>query len=355
MDNAIRAQFIDIVGVKNALTNAADIAPHLTEWRDRWQGKSSLVLKPGSTAEVAAILKLATQSKTPIVPQGGNTGLVGGGMPDMSGEAIILSTARLNTIRNIDPAGNTITVEAGCILQNVQHAADEAHRLFPLSLGSQGTCQIGGNLSSNCRRHRCPKGKATAIVAMGTPDDALRIFQAARDLAGQSLTAFELMPRLGIEFTCKHIDVRNLEHFGIYVNLYRLVRSPKAALSSMIFQCRCMLFLPSCAMQKTLYDKIEPQARFCTFGHLGDGNLHYNVSQPIDADKKAFLAMGDQITEAVHTIVRQYGGSISAEHGIGQMKRDELSRIKNPVALDLMKRIKNEFDPAGIMNPGKVI
>lgn len=469
MNDDLRTKFGAIVGAKNALTEASDIAPYLTEWRDRWTGKTSLVLKPGSAAEIAEILKLATETKTPVVPQGGHTGLVGGGMPDMSGDAIIVSTSRMNTIRNVDPAGNTITVEAGCILQSVQQVADEAERLFPLSLGSQGTCQIGGNLSSNAGgtgalaygvtrdlvlgievvlptgeilddlnalkkdntgynlRHlfigaegtlgiiTCavlklfpkPKGMATAFVATKTPEDALEVFQTARDLAGQSLTAFELMPRLGIEFTTKHVEgVRDPldEAYPWYVLLeissgeseahaQRLLTellegqmetgtvldgavAASGAQSDAFWKLRESLSesqkpeggsikhdisVPVHAVPAFMAESakavlaIEPQARLCSFGHLGDGNLHYNVSQPIGADKQTFLAMSKTITPAVHGIALKYGGSISAEHGIGQMKRDELARVKDPVALNLMRRIKAEFDPAGIMNPGKVI
>lgn len=469
MNDDLRTKFIAIVGAKNALTEASDVAPYLTEWRDRWTGKTSLVLKPGSADEIAEILKLATETKTPVVPQGGHTGLVGGGMPDMSGDAIIVATSRICAIRNIDPAGNTIMVEAGCILQNVQQAADQVERLFPLSLGSQGTCQIGGNLSSNAGgtgalaygvardlvlglevvlptgeilndlnalkkdntgynlRHlfvgaegtlgiiTCavlklfpkPKGTATAFVATNSPDAALEVFQTARDLAGPSLTAFELMPRLGIEFTTKHVDgVRDPleEPYPWYVLLEissgeserhaqkllaELLESQmeagtvldgavaaSGAQSDAFWKLRESLSesqkpeggsikhdisVPVHAVPAFMAEAakavlaIEPHARLCAFGHLGDGNLHYNISQPIGADKQAFLAMSRSITPAVHGVALKFGGSISAEHGIGQMKRDELARVKDPVALNLMRRIKAEFDPAGIMNPGKVI
>lgn len=469
MDEKIRAKFIDIVGAKHALTDAQDIAPHLTEWRDRWTGKSSLVLKPATPTEVAEILKLATETNTPVVPQGGNTGLVGGGMPDMSGNAIILSTARLNGIRKIDPAGNTMTVEAGCILQNIQQAAADAGRLFPLSLGSQGTCQIGGNLSTNAGgtgalaygvardlvlglevvlptgevlndlsrlkkdntgynlRHLFigaegtlgiitaavlklfpkPKGIATAFVTLNSPQDALELFQAARDLAGSALTAFELIPRLGVEFTTKHvegvrdpldapypwyvlIEISSGESEAHAENLLSLLLeaqmnadivldgaiSASGAQTAAFWKLREGLSesqkpeggsikhdisVPVASIPAFMEEAekavlaIEPEARLCAFGHMGDGNLHYNISQPVDVDKESFLAMGKVITPAVHEIALKYGGSISAEHGIGQMKREELANVKDPTALDLMRRIKANFDPAGIMNPGKVI
>ncbi|MEM5502164.1 FAD-binding oxidoreductase [Ahrensia kielensis] len=469
MNDNLREKFIAIVGAKNARVSQDDIAPYLHEWRDRWEGKSDLVLLPANTQEVSQILALATETKTPVVPQGGHTGLVGGGMPDMSGDAIILATGRMNKVRNIDTAGNTITVEAGCILQSVQEAADEAGKLFPLSLGAQGSCQIGGNLSSNAGgtgalaygvardlvlglevvlptgeilndlnalkkdntgynlRHLFigaegtlgiitaavlklfpkPKGQVTAFLALETPAAALELFQTARDFAGQSLTAFELMPRLGVEFTSKHVDgVRDplTEPYPWYVLIEVSSGESEAhaqsllenllenqmeagividgAVAASVSQSKEFWHLreamsesqkpeggsikhdisvPVHAIPSFMQDAekavlaIEPNARICAFGHLGDGNLHYNISQPVGADKQEFLAMDAVITPAVHALVLNYNGSISAEHGIGQMKRDELAEVKDPVALDLMRRIKANFDPAGIMNPNKVI
>lgn len=465
----LHTRFISIVGEKNALTDAEDIAPHLTEWRDRWIGKSSLVLKPGSTEEIAQIMKLATATGTPIVPQGGHTGLVGGGLPDSSGTAIILATSRLNKIRNVDVAGNTMTVEAGCVLHTVQQVADDAERLFPLSLGSQGTCQIGGNLSSNAggtgalaygvardmvlglevvlptgevmddlnalkkdntgynlrnlfigaegtlgiitaavlKLYPKPKGAATAFVAINTPEDALSLFQAARDRAGPSLTAFELMARFAVQITAKNIEgVKDpLEtsypwYVLLEISSEESIERAQALLTAIIESqleagrivdgvvaashqqaasfwtlresisasqkpeggsIKHDISLPVHLIPEFLKEaevkvlKIEPNARLCAFGHLGDGNLHYNVSQPEGGDRQAFLDKTTEVSGAVHALTLSFGGSISAEHGIGQMKRDELARIKDPVALDLMRRIKAELDPAGIMNPGKVI
>ncbi len=469
MADDLHSQFISIVGKKYALTDAEDIAPHLTEWRNRWTGKSSLVLKPGSTSEVSQIMKLATQTATPIVPQGGNTGLVGGGMPDNSGDAIILSTSRLNKIRNIDVAGNTMTVESGCVLQTIRQTADDSQRLFPLSLGSQGTCQIGGNLSSNAGgtgalaygvardmvlglevvlptgevledlnalkkdntgynlRHLFigaegtlgvitaavlklfpkPKGVATAFVATNSPEDALSLFQAARDMAGSSLTAFELMGRFAVQITVKNIEGvkdplntvypwyvlleitsgENVERAqallttlmesqfeaGIIVDgvvaasnqqsasFWHLRESISASQkpegASIKHDISLPVHLIPSFLKKSqkLVLQIEPNARLCAFGHLGDGNLHYNISQPESVERQVFLDKAKEITSAVHALTLELAGSISAEHGIGQMKREELAQIKNPVALDLMRRIKADLDPSGIMNPGKVI
>ena len=469
MSKDVIAQFAEIVGEANVLTGDADTAPYLKEWRGRWTGKTAAVVRPGSTGEVSAILKLASKTKTAIVPQGGNTGLVGGQIPDMSGKQVILSTTRLNRIRDIDPAGNTITVEAGVVLQDIQEAAEEHGRLFPLSLGAQGSCQIGGNLSTNAggtgalahgvARDLCiglevvlptgevldslnrlkkdntgydlrnlfigaegtlgvitaavlklfpkPAGRATAFLAVPSPEEALGLFDRARSAAGNGLTAFELMARIGVEFTTRHIpDVRDpldrhhpwyvlmeissgqseddaratleavLEHgmehglvtdgaiaesFQQRADFWRLRESMSESQIPEGGSIKHDISVPVDSVPAFLAEAdraalaIEPGSRICAFGHLGDGNIHYNISQPVGADKAVFMTLIEVITPAVHKIVRDYGGSISAEHGIGQMKRDELAEVKNPVALDLMRRIKKDFDPKGIMNPGKVI
>ncbi|MAZ19098.1 MAG: hydroxyacid dehydrogenase [Ahrensia sp.] len=469
MSKDVIAQFAEIVGEANVLTGDADTAPYLKEWRGRWTGKTAAVVRPGSTGEVSAILKLASKTKTAIVPQGGNTGLVGGQIPDMSGKQVILSPTRLNRIRDIDPAGNTITVEAGVVLQDIQEAAEEHGRLFPLSLGAQGSCQIGGNLSTNAggtgalahgvARDLCiglevvlptgevldslnrlkkdntgydlrnlfigaegtlgvitaavlklfpkPAGRATAFLAVPSPEEALGLFDRARSAAGNGLTAFELMARIGVEFTTRHIpDVRDpldrhhpwyvlmeissgqseddaratleavLEHgmehglvtdgaiaesFQQRADFWRLRESMSESQIPEGGSIKHDISVPVDSVPAFLAEAdravlaIEPGSRICAFGHLGDGNIHYNISQPVGADKAVFMTLIEVITPAVHKIVRDYGGSISAEHGIGQMKRDELAEVKNPVALDLMRRIKKDFDPKGIMNPGKVI
>jgi FAD/FMN-containing dehydrogenase len=465
----IAARLAAITGENNVLTADDDTAPYLKEWRGRWTGRTAAVVRPGSTEEVAAILKLATETGTPVVPQGGNTGLVGGQIPDMSGAAIILSTARLNRIREIDPNGNTITVEAGVVLQTIQQAADDHERMFPLSLGSQGSCQIGGNLSTNAggtgalahgvARDLCiglevvlptgevlddlnrlkkdntgynlrnlfigaegtlgvitaavlklfpkPVGVASAFVALPTPEEALVLLSQARATAGTGLTAFELMARVGVDFTTSHVPgVRDPldHHYPWYVlmevssgrsegdaremlegvlengikqglvidgalaessqqrsDFWRLREGMSESQIPEGGSIKHDISVPVdkvpdfMAEAENLVLAIEPGSRICAFGHLGDGNIHYNISQPVDADKATFMAMTGVITPAVHDLVRKYGGSFSAEHGIGQMKLDELAATKSPVALDLMRRIKRSFDPAGIMNPGKVL
>ncbi|CAB4326235.1 MULTISPECIES: FAD-binding oxidoreductase [unclassified Brucella] len=468
-DTALIERFAAIVGEKNALTAPEDIAAYLIEQRDLYHGRTPLVLRPGSTEEVAAIMKLATETRTPVVPQGGNTGLVGGQQPDESGAAIILSLGRMNRIRNLDTVGNLVTLEAGVILKNLQDAAEKAGRLFPLSLGAEGSCQIGGNLGSNAggtavlaygnMRELClglevvlptgeilndlryvkkdntgydlkdifvgsegtlgvitaavlkifpqPKGKGVAYAGLRNPEDVLRLFQLATEHAGPSLTGFELMPRVGVEFTVRHVDgVRDpLESPHDWYVLIDISSSRSeedarttletilteafendliqdAAIAESVAQAQSFwkmreemswaqkpeggsikhdISVPVASIPAFIHEAnaatldMIPGARVVCFGHIGDGNLHYNVSQPVGADKEAFLARWHDLNHRVHTIVASYGGSISAEHGIGQLKREELAFFKQDIALDLMRRIKTAFDPAGIMNPGKVL
>jgi FAD/FMN-containing dehydrogenase len=468
-DAELLNRFAAIVGDGNALTSPSDIAPHLTEWRKRWTGATPLVLLPGSTREVSAILKLANQTRTAIVPQGGNTGLVGGQVPDASGNQIIVSTRRLNRIRAIDPASYTATVEAGVILQTLQTEAERHDRLFPLSLASQGSCQIGGNLSSNAggtgalahgvARDLClglevvlangdvlndlstlkkdntgynlrhlfigaegtlgiitaavvklsprPRGTATAWFAVQSPEAALELLMRAQSRAGSALTAFELVPRLGIDFTTRHIPgvsdpLQNAYPWYVLAEISssdsqydadaRLGQIAEEGMAGTLVAdgiiaaslaqraafwrlreglsesqlpegasikhdisvpvARIPAFM---AAAQSAVLRIEPDARIVAFGHLGDGNLHYNISQPVGGDRAAFIKLAPSMTEAIHGLVRDNAGSISAEHGIGQMKRQELARTKDPVALATMRAIKATLDPNGIMNPGKLL
>ena len=469
LSSELIGQFKAIVGDAYALTDQTDIAPYLTEQRDLYHGRSMLVLRPSSTEQVAAILKLASESGTVIVPQGGNTGLVGAQQPDGSGKAVVLSLGRMNKIRALDPVGNLITVEAGVILQNVQEAADKEDRLFPLSLGSEGSCQIGGNLSSNAggtavlsygnMRELClglevvlptgeilndlryvkkdnsgynikdlfigaegtlgvitaavlklfpkPKGKAVAYAGLKSPAAALQLFKIATEKAGSALTGFELMPRIGVEFTVKHVegardplqaphdwyvlidissnrsqeDAQNLMEDILSVSFEAGIVQD-AALAATIAQAQSFwkmreemswaqkpeggsikhdISVPVASIPAFIAEashavmQMVPNARIVCFGHIGDGNLHFNISQPIGAEKQAFLDLWAAVNHEVHAIVDKYHGSISAEHGIGQLKREELLHYKSPVAVDLMRRIKRELDPSDIMNPGKIL
>lgn len=469
LDTALLDRFAAIVGEANAIRDAGDIAPYLIEPRDKFHGATPLVLRPGSVAQVSAILRLASETGTAIVPQGGNTGHVGGQVPDSSGRQIVLSLSRLNRIRSFDPVSHLMVVEAGTILKTVQDAAADKGLLFPLSLGSEGSCQIGGNLSTNAggtavlaygnMRELClglevvlpngdvlddlrqakkdntgydlkdlfigaegtlgvitaavlklfpqPKGKGVAYAGVKSPANALKLFSLAQEHAGSSLTGFELMPRLGMEFTLRNIagardpmaaphnwyvlidisssrsqqDGRALIE-AILSHAYEAGVIEDAAIAESTAQAQTFwmmresmswaqkpeggsikhdISVPIASIPAFLDEAIAavldmiPNARPVPFGHIGDGNIHFNITQPAGGDKESFLARWADVNARVHEIVRSYHGSISAEHGIGQLKRDELLATKSPVATGLMRQIKSTVDPASIMNPGKVI
>ncbi|AHK43603.1 MULTISPECIES: FAD-binding oxidoreductase [Ensifer] len=463
------ASFIDIVGSANALTNPADLAPYLIESRGLYKGTTPMVLRPGSVEEVSRIMKLASATRTAIVPQGGNTGHVAGQIPREGKADIVLSLQRLNRIRDIDPVGNVIVADAGCILADIQKAADDNDRLFPLSLGSEGSARIGGNLSTNAggtavlaygnMRQLClglevvlptgeiwdglrrlkkdntgydlrdlfigaegtlgvitgavlrmfpkPLGHQVAFAGVGSVEHALALFDKASSLCGTALTGFELMPRLGVEFTTKHIPgvrdpmetvhpwyvlidistsdsaesaermVHELLEQGIVADLvenaviatseeqrkalWHMRESMSPAQKPEGGSIKHDVSVPVSSIPAFMKEadtavmQAMPGARICSFGHMGDGNIHYNISQPLGADKQAFLDRWREMNAIVHGIVLKYNGSISAEHGIGQLKRDELAEVRPEIEIELMRRIKHAFDPAGIMNPDKVL
>ncbi|KQZ94051.1 hydroxyacid dehydrogenase [Mesorhizobium sp. Root157] len=469
LDPALIQRFATIVGDRYALRAPEDIAPYLTERRGLWHGRSSLVLRPGSVDEVSRIMRLATETRTPVVPQSGNTGLVGGQVPDASGQQVVLSLSRLNRIREIDTQSNTVTAEAGVILQSLQEAADAADRLFPLSLGAQGSCQIGGNLSSNAggtnvlaygnTRELClgvevvlptgevfddlrklkkdntgydlknlfvgaegtlgvitaavlklfpkPKGREVAFVGLPSAEAALALFGMTSGRAGSALTAFELIGKRPYDFTLLHGVgvVRPLEgdwpwYVLMEISSGRSAEDARALIEDILSAAietelaGDAVIASSLAQSAAFWSfrevlpesqkpegasikhdisvpvssipafieraekavaSVNPDARIVCFGHMGDGNLHYNISRPADGDDQAFLDLYHAMNKAVHDVVRALDGSISAEHGIGQLKRDELIATAPPMAVDLMRRVKAAFDPAGIMNPGKVI
>ena len=462
------ARFAAIVGDQYVLRDPADIDPYVNEPRKNWPGATSLVLRPGSTGEVSAIMKLASETGTAIVPQGGNTGLVGGQMPDAGGTQVVLSLSRLNRIREIDLDSNTVTVEAGVILHNLREQADQVDRLFPLSLGAQGSCQLGGNLSSNAggvgalaygvARDLClglevvlptgevfedlrklkkdntgydlkdlfigaegtlgvitaavlklyprPKGREVAWVGLADPAMALKLFKTAASLAGTALTSFELISDTVVQFAFSHaanahkpLAGEHSWHVLMEISSFRSEHDARELMESILGEALEAGHVEDAAMAQSLAQanafwylreelpnvqafegysikhdisvpvvsvpefieraaeavrQLSPGARPACFGHMGDGNLHYNVSEPAGGDP-AFKGLYRAMNDAVHRIVRELGGSFSAEHGIGQAKRDELAATEPPVALDLMRRIKAVIDPAGIMNPGKVL
>ncbi|MBR1365245.1 FAD-binding oxidoreductase [Bradyrhizobium ottawaense] len=458
-------QFRKIVGDKHAITDATDIEPYVTEERNLFHGRSPLVLRPGSTAEVSEICKLASEHKIALVPQGGNTGLVGGQTPH-NGE-VVVSLRRLDKIREVDTASNTMTVEAGVVLQIAQAKASDVDRLFPLSLGAEGSCTIGGNLSTNAggtaalaygvaremalglevvladgrvlgvlsklkkdntgynlhnlfigaegtlgiitaatlRLFPKPRAIETAYVGLKSPAAALKLLTIAQSEAANALTSFELLSEMAVDFSVRHgIDVRDplSEKHPWYVlmelsspgddartpletilarameeeivddaviaanlsqrnNFWKLREEMSSAQKPEGGSIKHDISVPIAAVPEFIAEanaavvKLIPGARPVPFGHLGDGNLHYNVSQPIGADTADFLARWHDMNAVVFEIVLRMGGSISAEHGIGVLKRDELPDVKDKTAIELMRAIKAMLDPLGIMNPGKVL
>ena len=466
-------EFLDLcrnaVGAQYVLTEAADTETYLTDWRRRFTGRALGVVKPGSTAEVATIIQLCNRFKVPVVPQGGNTGLVLGSVPDDSGKAIVLSLTRLNRIRAIDTINNTMTVEAGCILEHVQNAATEAKRLFPLSLAAEGSCTIGGNLASNAggtavlrygnSRELClglevvtaqgeiwnglrglrkdntgydlrdlyigaegtlgiitaavlkvfpqPKAELTALAALQTPQDALRLLSLAQQHCGASLTGFELMSDFCLQLVANHYPQMRLpfaENHAQYVLLELSDNESEehanalleglvgAALEQEVIQDA--IVAASIAQSKALWNIREhiPLAqaeegknikhdvsvpisrigdfitatdallqqqfagcRMVTFGHLGDGNLHYNVSPAEGMSGDALIERQADINRVVHDSVHSFDGSISAEHGLGALKRKEVRNYKSDLEMRLMQSIKQALDPMNLMNPGKVL
>jgi len=459
------ARFRAAVGDKYAVTDAADIAPYLTEERDLFHGRSPLVLRPGSIAEVSAICKIASGHKIALVPQGGNTGLVGGQTPH-NGE-VVVSMRRLDKIREIDAASNTMTCEAGVVLQIAQQKAASIDRLFPLSLGAEGSCTIGGNLSTNAggtaalaygvaremalglevvladgrilnllsklkkdntgydlrnlfigaegtlgfitaatlKLFPKPRAIETAFVGLKSPAEALKLLTLSQGIAAGSLTSFELLADIAVDFSVRHgIDVRNpmqgRHPWYVLMELSSSRDDARAALESILAQgledgilddaviaaslsqrqafwklrdemsaaqkpeggsIKHDVSVPVAAVPDFIAEadaaviKLIPGSRPVPFGHLGDGNIHYNVSQPVGGDPADFLARWHDVNAVVFEIVMRMGGSISAEHGIGVLKRDELPDVKDKVAISLMRGIKAMLDPLGIMNPGKVL
>jgi len=457
------------VGPQGFIAEAAAMAPFLVEERGLYRGAARLVVRPARTEEVATVVRICADAHIPIVPQGGNTGLVGGAVPPEQGDAIVLCLGRMNRVRAIDAIDHTITVEAGCILAEVQRAAAEADRLFPLSLGVEGSCQIGGNLATNAggiavlrygsmreltlgievvlpdgevwdglralRKDNTgydlkqlfigsegtlgvitaatlklfprPREVETAFLGLARIEDAMALFARARAASGDQLTAFELIPRLGLEMAMRHVPGTadplaarhrwhvllevsssqaesglraSLEGFLAAAMSDRLVADGVVATSSAqaralwriregmvegqkheggsikhdvsvpVSRVAAFILAATAAVEAAL-----PGIRPVAFGHVGDGNVHFNLSQPLAAQTPAFLARWAEFNHIVHDLVRRFGGSISAEHGIGRMKRDELPRYKAALELALMRKLKRAFDPADLMNPGKIL
>jgi FAD/FMN-containing dehydrogenase len=465
-DAALLGRFAAIVGEKYAITDPKAQAAYVVEMRDLYRGQTPMVLRPGSVAEVSQILKLANQTSTPIVPQGGNTGLVGGQIA--FNNEIVLSLTRLDGIRDVDPTSNTLTCEAGVTLQRAREAAAAVDRLYPQLLPSEGSCTIGGNLSTNAggtaalaygvaRSHVLglevvladgrildnlnklkkdntgydlknlfvgaegtlgvitaavlrlmprPRAIETAFLGLPSAQAALALFEIANERAAGGVTSFELMTRLGIEMVLRHaagcrdplqkpyswyvlIELSSQNKTGLRELLEEILTEGlnrglvlDAAIAESLEQARTFwrlremigevqrheggsikhdVSVPVAAVPAFIAEAnaavaaLVPNARPVPFGHVGDGNIHYNVSQPIGADRAEFLARWNEVNAAVFAVVKKFGGSISAEHGVGVMKRDLLPSVKDPVALDLMRQIKHLLDPNNILNPGKVL
>ena len=461
--------FRSIVGEKYAIDNAEEMAPYLSERRDVYVGKAALVLRPGSTQEVSEILALANKTGTAIVPQGGNTGLVGGQIPFESGNEVILSLGRLNKVRELDLDNDTVTVEAGVILQNIQETAEQNDRLFPLSLAAEGSCQIGGNLATNAggvgalaygtardqvlgleivladgriiddlrslaknntgydlknllvgsegtlglitaavlKLYPKPVEKSTAFVGVEKLDDVRELFNVAKKLGGPSLTSFELMIDRCLEIILKHhesctdplesrhpwnvlIEISSLSGDGDAESVMHKILeaafengliqdgtlASSGAQAENIWKIReelsetqrlegrslkCDISVPVARIPEFITQGLErvttlcPGCRPLPFGHYGDGNIHFNVLQPEGMSGEDFEKCIADMNSGVNELVQTFKGSISAEHGIGRMKRKLLTHYRSEAELSLMKAIKSAFDPNGILNPGKLL
>jgi FAD/FMN-containing dehydrogenase len=458
-----------IVGARGLITDAADMAPYLADWRALYQGSAAAVVRPASTAEVAAVVRLCAETCTPIVPQGGNTGMCGAATPDASGKAIVMALGRMNRIIEVNALNNTLTAEAGCILANIQEAAAVADRLFPLSLGGEGSCLIGGNLSTNAgginvlrygntrdlvlgleavlpdgrvwnglrslRKDNTgydlkhlfigaegtlgiitqvvlkifprPRGNVTALAGLTDPARAVELLALLREHCGDGISAFELISRNCLEMVVRRIpgtrdplaaphpwyvltevtsarddgSLRKTVEQGLAAGLERglvedVIIAENAAQGKALWRMRESI--PDAAKVEGLVYRHDiavavsripefiatasaaleaafPTVRIICFGHLGDGNLHFNAFIPgRERSDTAARAMTD-VNRIVHDIVQDFSGSISAEHGIGQAKRDELAHYKTATELDLMRVVKKAIDPDNLLNPGKVL
>ncbi len=453
MENSLQAALSAIVGKSNVLTAPQDTQPYFTDWRRQYTGAAECVVRPGTTAEVSRLVALCAREQIAVVPQGGNTGLSGGSVPTGKGREVVLALARLNRIRALDPLNDTMTVEAGCVLAAVQKAAADADRLFPLSLAAEGSCQIGGNLSTNAggvnvlrygnareqvlglevvlpdgrvwhglrglrkdntgydlkqlflgaegtlgiitaavlRLYPRSTATATAWIALATPRDAVELLAALRTHVGDRISAFELVSRECLDAVLAHRpDTRDplkqrtpwyvLAEFAdsgptdtLRERVAGALESREAVLAQSDEQSRQLWrireSIPEAQFTNVKHDVsvpvsrtpelIEhagaalkaafPEARPYVFGHVGDGNLHYNVGP------ETLLARRADVNRIVYHAVAELGGSISAEHGLGQLKRDDIRHHKAPLELEMMRALKKALDPQGLMNPGKLL
>ncbi len=465
----LRSRLNVILGADCLLTDDAETEPYLTDHRKLYRGRAAAVALPRTVDQVSRLLAFCNDNRVGVVPHGGNTSYCGGATPDESGTQVVLSMRRFNRIRNVDPLNWSMVVEAGCILADVQRAADAADRFFPLSLGSEGTCQIGGNLSTNAggtnvvrygmmrdqvlglevvlpngkvlatlntlrkdntgydlkslfigaegtlgvitaaslKLYPKIRGTATAFAAVPSPRAAVTLLSELRDASGDAVSSFELIPRAGIDLTTKHIPgvVDPLDqHYEWYVlceltsprYIDTLAAVLEGALESALSRGLVLdgvmaqnerhreafwklretipeaqridgaslkhdvalpiAVLPDFVERASAWVRTHvPEGRLVAYGHVGDGNLHFNLNQAPGASQEAFMAREPAAKRAIHDLVRDFCGSFSAEHGIGRLKVSELEMYAPPVEVEMMKAVKQAFDPHGIMNPGKVL
>jgi FAD/FMN-containing dehydrogenase len=458
-----------IAGPHGYFDQSTDVEPFLVDHRKLYRGATPLVLHPDSTAQVAAIMQLCNEERIGVVPVGGNTSYCGGATPSADGSQIVLSLARMRRVRTLDPANYTMIAEAGCVLAEIQAAASSVDRLFPMSLGSEGSCQLGGNLSTNaggtavlrygmmrdlvlglevvlpdgrvldglkplrkdntgydlrdlfigaegtlgiitaaaCKLFSRPAWTLTAFVGIADPQAAVVLLSRLRTFTSDAVTTFELVPRIALDLVLQHIPGTSDpldQHYPWYVLVeIGMGRSSTAARESIEAELAAAMesgeiadaaiaeseaqremfwrlreTIPEAQTREgasikhdisvttselphfivegaALIAQLAPGARLICYGHLGDGNLHFNLSPSRGGNDREFAALAPAVNRGVHDLVARYSGSFSAEHGIGQLKRGELLRYKHPVAIALMRSIKQAVDPHGIMNPGKVL
>ena len=458
-------QLKDIVGPSGWTSNASDLEPHLTEWRDIWYGNTLLMVSPDSTEMVADVVRACAESGIAIVPQGGNTGLCGGAIPDQTGRQVLLSLSRLNRVRSVSAQDYSLLAEAGCTLASIQKAAQDVDRFFPLSLAAEGSCQIGGNLSTNAgginvlrygtaraqalglevvladgtvwdglrtlrkdtagydlkqmfigaegtlgiitaaslRLYPAIRDPETVLVAVDSPDAAVELLAALRGELSDQLQAFELIPARAVRYCLEHIPSISfpLDQESSWFVLLETSRESKGDdFAALLMSLHESALISDAVLAKNRSEANDlwrlrhsiseaqkregaslkhdisvpvaevgnfirqaeaavtmeiPGTRVVAFGHVGDGNIHFNLSQPKDWSAAEFLEQGQRLAALVYDVVDSLDGSISAEHGIGQAKREQLLRYRGETETGLMKAVKAALDPKNIMNPGKVI
>lgn len=457
-----------VVGEAGLVRDEQRLQSYLSDWRNAYRGKAALVVRPASTEQVAHVVRLCREAGVALVPQGGNTGLCGGSIPDDSGTQVVLSLTRMTQIRDVDAGNETITVEAGVLLQRLQEAAAEVGRLFPLSLGAEGSCTVGGNLATNAggtavlrygnmrdlalglevvlpdgrvwnglrglrkdntgydlkhlfigsegtlgiitaavlKLYPAIRSRTTAWVALPSPQAAVDLIGRMRALCGDRLTGFELMSRQSVEFVLRHVAGCGelfAESHPWYVLIELSDTLPDAPLAEMLENGLGAAFEEGEALDAVVagseaqvaalwklregiseaqnhegpslkhdisvpvssipafitqaderLQQAFPGVRIVCYGHVGDGNLHYNISKPVGSEDAPFKAQAEAIMQQIYDVTAAFAGSISAEHGIGQAKREAARRYKDPLELELMRSLKQTLDPAGLMNPGKL-